>query len=79
MLWLVLIGVGTVLMFVLFAKPTVNTTGLERSWTPPAIVPPNANASQPTAPVALPPADVQSVHFNDVFAPPKPPGDRPNA
>jgi hypothetical protein len=69
MLWLILIAVGAVLLFVLFAKPAVNTTGLERSSVVP--IEPARPPSQAEPVVAPPPADVSSVHFNDVFAPKK--------
>lgn len=81
-MFLILIILALVLLFVLFARRPVNTAGIHVGppvpFTP--ATPPTSDANASETPVAAaPPADVQSVNFNDVFAPKAPPSDRPNA
>lgn|GEM_PF-6031055 len=70
-MFLILIVLAVVLLFVLFAKRPVNMNGLQATWVapidPPAPTP--ARSNDPVAPT--PPAHVDTVNFNDVFAPKK--------
>jgi hypothetical protein len=79
MIFLILIVLAVVLLFVLFAKRPVNMSGLQANWTPP-IDPPAPKSAQPNDPVppVAPPADVDTVNFNDIFAAKKTPTDRTN-
>ncbi len=69
-MFLILIVLAVVLLFVLFAKRPVNMSGLQATWVAPIDPPaPPAKAGESTAPA--PPAHVDTVNFNDVFAPKK--------
>ena len=76
-MFLILIILAAVLLFVLFAKRPVNTTGLHASWKAPVQAAPPSSASAPNAQPTAPPPDVTTVDFNDIFR--AKPSDRPHA
>ncbi|MGE0396236.1 MAG: hypothetical protein AB7T06_05920 [Kofleriaceae bacterium] len=83
MLLPLLIPILCALLFVIFYKRPVDTSGVHANYTVPIDPPPPQQPSQSpsqTAPVAAPPPVEVPMSFNDVFgAKPAPKADRPRA